>query len=41
MAVFDCASTHMSIGTNMLHGSQMRHGTQKIKLKCFFLTAVL
>lgn len=28
MAVLDCATTHMSIGTNMLQGSQMWHSTQ-------------
>lgn len=41
MAVLNCATTPMFIGTNMLQGSQMWHGTQKIKLKCFFLLAVL
>lgn len=41
MAVLNCATTPMFIGTNMLQGSQMWHGTQKIQFKCFFLLAVL
>lgn len=42
MAVLDCATAHISVGTNMLGSGQMGCVTQKIQLKkCFFLLAVL